>query len=42
MITNVILDTKAMETETVSQKVSKQFVQMDLSKDQMESAFFLQ
>lgn len=31
-----------MEMETVSLKVFKLFVQMDLSRDQMENAFYLQ
>ena len=42
MITHVDLDTKVMEMETVSQKVFKQFVQMDSFKDQMENVFYLQ
>ena len=41
MITHVVLDTRVMEMETVSLKVFKLFVQMDLFKDQMENVFSL-
>jgi hypothetical protein len=41
MITHADLDTRAMETETVSLKAFKPFAQMDLFNNLMENVFFL-